>query len=139
MKRILKRVAISVGILASLFIILAAITIVYYLICPGPWGCSNEKGAEGAVAAELDTMQTAVDAMMADNELTQVRASTSGFGGEKIDATSTQFHDTIILRKYMKIAATTFCYRWDTDGRITFQYDVNSDGNCAIDARQLFP
>jgi len=139
MKPILKRVAILVGILASLFIILAAITVVYYLICPGPWGCSNEKGAEGTVAAELDTMQTAVDAMMADNQLTQVRASTSGFGGEKIDATSTQFHQTIILRKYMRRAASQFCYRWDADGRITFQYDVNADGNCAIDAKQLFP
>jgi len=139
MKRILKRVAISAGILASLFIILAAITVVFFLICPGPWGCSNEKGAEGAVAAERDTMQTTVDAMMADNELNQVRASTSGFGGEKIEATGAQFHGTINLRKYMRRAASEFCYRWDADGRITFPYDVNADGNCAVDAQQLFP
>ena len=139
MKRILKIVVILVGILASLFIILAAITIVANLICPGPWGCSNEKGAEGAVAAERETMQTAIHAMMADNELTQVRASTSGYGGEKIDATSTQFHDTITLRKYMRQAASQFCYRWNADGRIRFQYDVNPDGNCAIDAEKLFP
>ena len=132
MKRILTIAAILVG-------VLGAITLVSNLICPGPWGCSNEKGAEVAVAAKRDTMQTAVDAMMADNELTQVRASTSGFGGEKIDGTSSQFHDTIILRNYMRRAASEFCYRWDADGRITFQYDVNADGNCAIDAEQLFP
>ena len=139
MKRILKIVVILVGILASLFIILAAITIVYYLICPGPWGCSNEKGAEGAVVAEREYVQATMLAMMVDNNLTQVRASTSGYGGEKIDATNTQFHDTIILREYMNQAASQFCYRWDADGQITFQYAVNADGNCAIDADQLFP
>ena len=132
MKRILTIAAILAG-------VLGAITLVSNLICPGPWGCSNEKGPEGVVAAERDTMQTAVDAMMADNELTQVRASTSGYGGEKIDATSTQFHDTIILLDYMIQAASQFCYRWDADGGITFQYNVNADSNCAIDAEQLFP
>ena len=138
MKHVLKIAAILVGILATLFIILGAITLVYNLICPGPWGCSNYQ-AEGAVAAERENMQTAMNAMMADNDLSQVRASTSGYGGEKIDATSTQFHDTIFLRDYMVQAATQFCYRWDADGRIIFQYDVNTDGNCAIDAEQLFP
>lgn len=138
MKRILKIAAILVGILATLYIILFAITLVYNLICPGPWGC-YKPGAEGAVAAEWETMQTAMNAMMAYNELSQVRASTSGYGGEKIVATSTQFDDTITLRGYMNQAATQFCYRWDAHGRITFQYDVNADGNCAIDAEQLFP
>ena len=132
MTRIIKIAAILVG-------ILGAITLVSSLICPGPWGCSKEKGAEGAVAAEREYVQTAMLAMMVDNNLTQVRASTSGYGGEKIDAISTQFHDTIILRNYMVQAATTFCYRWDADGGITFQYDVNTDSNCAIDAEQLFP
>ena len=136
MKRTLK---IVVGILVTLFIIYAAFPFFYSLICPGPWGCSNEKGAEGAVAAEREYMQTAMNAMMADNDLTQVRASTSGYGGEKIDAINTQFHDTISLRDYMNQAASQFYYRWDADGQITFQYDVNADGNCAIDAEQLFP
>ena len=139
MKRILKIAAILAGILVTLYIILGAITLVYNSICSGPWGCSNETGTEGAVAGERETMLTAIMAMMADNELTRVRASTSGYGGEKIDATSAQFHDTIILRDYMNQATTQFCYRWDADGGITFQYDANADGNCAIDAEQLFP
>ena len=101
-------------------------------------GCSN-PGAEGPVKAEREMMQTAMNVLMVDNDLTRVRASTSGYGGEKIDATSTQFHDTINLRNYMNQAATQFCYRWDADGQIAFQYEVNTEGNCAIDAEQLFP
>ena len=77
--------------------------------------------------------------MMVDKDLSRVRASTSGHGGEKIRSKGVQFHDTITLRDYMEQTTTQFCYRWDADGRITFQYDVDDNDNCAIDAKQLFP
>ena len=84
-------------------------------------------------------MKVSIMSMMVDKDLSRVRASTSGHGGEKIRSTGTQFHDTITLRDYMDQAAALFCYRWDSGGRITFQYDVDDNDNCAIDAKQLFP
>ena len=77
--------------------------------------------------------------MMVDNDLSSVKASTSGYGGEKIRSAGTQFHPTLDLQDYMNQPTSQFCYWWRSDGRITFQYDVNADGNCAIDAEQLFP
>ena len=65
------------------------------------------------MAGEREAVQTAMNAMKVDNDLSQVTASVSGHGGEKIRSTGTQFHDTIILRDYMNQAATQFCYRWD--------------------------
>jgi len=91
------------------------------------------------MAAERETMNTALRSMMVRKDLSQVRASTSGYGGEKIVATSAQFHPTLDLQRYLNSSPTHYCYRWDTGGRITFQYDVNADGNCAIDGAQLFP
>ena len=84
-------------------------------------------------------MQTVIDAMMVDNNLAQVTPSTSSGGGEKIRGTGTQLHATIDMSRYMVRDITQFCYRWVADGRIIFQYNVNADGNCAIDAEQLFP
>ena len=110
----------------------------FLFICPGGLGCSD-WGAEAARLAERETMKTAIMSMMVDNDLSQVTASVSGHGGEKIRSTGTQFHPTLDLQIYMNQAATRFCYRWDADGRITFQYDVDDNVNCAIDAEQLFP
>ena len=108
------------------------------IICPGGLFC-GDWGFEASVAAERETMKTAIMSMMVDNDLSRVTASVSGNGGEKIRSTGTQFHDAIILRGYMNQAATRFCYRRDADGRIIFQYDVDDNDNCAIDAEQLFP
>ena len=135
MKRILKIAAIVVGLLAVV-IILIPLRVCFLSV--GAWGCPD-LGEPAAMEAERESIQTSILSLMVDNNLTQVTASVSGHGGEKIRSTGTQFHDTIILRDYMDQAATLFCYRWDADGRITFQYDVDDNINCAIDAEQLFP
>ena len=91
------------------------------------------------MAAELDMIQTAIDAFMVDNDLAEVTPSTSDAGGEKIRSTGSQFHDTFILRDYMYDDSTAFCYRWQSDGRITHEYDVDHNGSCAPDTDQLYP
>ena len=98
-----------------------------------------ESGEESAQLAELAAIQTSIQAMMVDNDLSSVRGSTSGLGGEKIRSTGTQFHATLHLQNYIRQLATTYCYTWGTDGRITYQYDVDDNGGCSIDAEQLFP
>ena len=135
MKSILKIVAIVVGFLAVV-IILIPLRVCFLSV--GAWGCPD-SGSERAMLSERESIQTSILSLMVDNDLTQVTASVSGHGGEQIRSTGTQFHETIILRDYMDQAATLFCYRWDADGRITFQYDVDDNINCAIDAEQLFP
>ena len=135
MKRILKIAAILVGLLAVIMILIP-LRICYLSV--GGLGCPT-RGEEAAMKAERELVETAILSRMVDNDLSQVTASVSGHGGEKIRKTGTQLHDTISLRDYIDQAATLYCYRWDAAGRITFQYDVDDNGNCAIDADQLFP
>ena len=62
-----------------------------------------------------------------------------GAGGEKINGPGIQFHATLELQLYIRDLPSAYCYRWQRNGAIIFQYDVNADGNCAIDSDQLFP
>ena len=89
------------------------------------------SGEEAAQAGEVETVQTAIQSLMVDNALSAVTASTALPGnGEKINSTGTQFHASITMAAYMDQAATQYCYRWGTDGRITFQYNLVA-GSCA--------
>ena len=110
------------------------------MLCPGGLFCSGwETGDRGAKAAEREVVQTAIDVFMVDNNLVEVTPSTSGAGGEKISDTGGQFHATLDLQPYIRDFPSTYCYRWQSNGRVMLQYDVNADGNCAIDTDQLFP
>lgn len=89
--------------------------------------------AEGPKEAEWATFQTAIDTFMTDNALTEVTPSTSGVGGEKIDLIGTQFHATSSLDLYMR-DTPTFCYRWDSTGKIISQDKPNGAGSCSGEA-----
>jgi hypothetical protein len=105
-------------------------------------GPPENTGAEAAV--EIQSVQTAIFSMMADKYLVQVKKSTSGPGGEKIDITSGQFHLDFNIEDYLLGSVknrldgftTRFCYRWDASGEIIFQSVANANGGCAGDARQ---
>jgi len=96
------------------------------------------SGEEAAQAGEVETVQTAIQSLMVDNDLSSVTASVSGAGGEKINNTGTQFDATVTLLAYMDQPSSQYCYRWGADGRITFQYDLVA-GVCALTGTQLFP
>tara|TARA_B100000315_G_scaffold245244_1_gene270908 strand:- start:5506 stop:5859 length:354 start_codon:yes stop_codon:yes gene_type:complete len=96
------------------------------------------EGESAAQVGERETIQTAIQAMMVDNDLGSVTASASGAGGERINDTGTQFHASITMQNYMDQTSTQFCYRWGTDGRLDFQYDLVADA-CAAAGVQLFP
>ncbi len=98
------------------------------------------SGEDAAQKGEVETVQTAIQSLMVDNDLSSVSASASGAGGEKINSTGTQFHASITMAAYMDQAATQYCYRWDTSGRITFQYALSKKkGICAGSGAQLYP
>lgn len=96
------------------------------------------SGEDAAQKGEVETVQTAIQSLMVDNDLSSITASTAGVGGEKINSTGTQFHASITMQAYMDQAATQYCYRWGTDGRVTFQYNLVS-GSCGAAGVQLFP
>ena len=132
MRRVIKWVLVSIGWLLGVMLVVAIVVPLFEKFSSGP-GTSAE-------VAERETVQTAIEVFMVDNDLSKVTPSTSGVGGEKIVITSTQFHPTINLSHYlwdyMEQYSTRFCYRWDADGRITFQYDVGAaTGRCL----QLYP
>ena len=95
------------------------------------------SGEDAAQKGEVETVQTAIQSLMVDNDLSSITASTAGVGGEKINSTGTQFHASIIMAAYMDQAATQYCYRWGTDGRITFQYNLVA-GACNAAGAELY-
>ena len=74
------------------------------------------KGDEGAKAAEENTIQAALDTMMADKDLTTVTASS---GAAAKITTSVDFGSGQTLSAYLRDTTTTYCYTWVTSGQIT--------------------
>ena len=116
-----------VGIIVALAAIIVPLVIAF-----------SGSGQEAAQVGERETIQTAIQSMMVGNDLTAVTASTSAAGGEKILNSGTQLHATITMAAYMDQTSTEYCYRWGTDGRLTFQYDLVAAA-CAATGTQLFP
>ncbi len=86
-------------------------------------------GASAAQDAEWDAVQTSIDTMMADNEMTTVTASSTTVGTRVTD-TGTHFDSTQTLVNYTRDVNTNYCYRWDSSGRLLFQYDLDAAGAC---------
>lgn len=142
MKRVLKIVTPLKGPIVWTLIIAVGLLAVYplrmcFVSVAGALHCPDLR--EEPMVAERDFLQASIDTFMLDNHLAEVTPSTSGAGGEKINGTGSQFHATLNLQPYMRDAPSTYCYRWQSDGLVIFQYDVNADGNCTADGDQLFP
>jgi len=85
------------------------------------------RGDSGAASAEWDAIQSAIDTMMADNEMSAVTASV-GSAAKILD--STNFGSSNTLSAYVRDTTTTYCYTWATTGRVLTQVATNSSGNC---------
>jgi len=88
------------------------------------------SGEEAAQDGEFETMQTAIQTMMVDNDLSAVIASSSS---GKI--TNSQDWDpsasvALSLLQYVDNTSTKFCYTWSTTGLLTAQFDVTDAGAC---------
>ncbi len=78
------------------------------------------RGDAGAASAEWDSIQSAIDTMMADNTLTAVAAGASAaFITDSFDFDSGS--GTQDLSTYLRDAATAYCYTWTTTGRVLTQ------------------
>ena len=105
-----------VGIIVALAAIIVPLVIAFT-------GEGEKAGREG----ERTTMQTAIQSMMVKNNLASVTASnnTANTKGKVLSNTGTDFHATFNLKDFMDQSASKYCYKWDTTGRITYQYDVD--------------
>ena len=112
MKRVLKRVAMVVGILAML-IILAAIAL-SLISCPG-WGCQDSK--ETPLSVETYLVQDAMFAMMADKGLTALDGHTSGQAVNEWTGFPTGT-GAAALDTYIKKNTTVYYYCWDNNGNV---------------------
>ena len=78
------------------------------------------SGKEGALAAETETVQTAMNAMMADQNITTVDVHTSGAGINSWTALPTGTNSAF-LSGYLKKSTTTYYYCWEADGDVYAQ------------------
>lgn len=106
-------------------VVLLGITLVVLLplaTCPGGLGCSD-WGAEGALAAETETMQTAMNAMMVDRKITTVTPNddTTGSLGVNTWNSMPAGPDAASLDGYLIKATTYFYYCWDSKGNVSAQ------------------
>jgi len=79
------------------------------------------RGDVGAASAEWDSIQSAIDTMMADNTLLTVTAggSPAKFITDILDFDAGS--GTQSLSAYLRDATTVYCYTWATSGRILTQ------------------
>ena len=92
------------------------------------------KGDEGALEAETQTVQPAMDTMMADKGITTVTANDKGTtsNGQNTWTALPAGTGASTLDAYLKKNATKFFYCWDTSGNV---YAQNStDGVKAVPA-----
>ena len=83
------------------------------------------KGDEGATAAELDSIQAAVDSMMADLALTAVTANSGIATPAVADFTANPVEGPLVT--YLRDNPTSYFYCWDTGGKTV---QLTAAGNC---------
>ena len=81
----------------------------------------GSKGDEGAKAAESESLQTAMDSMMADKALTSVVGLTSSENSNQLWTTLPAGTGSAPLTNYLRSDTTAFFYCYDNTGKVTRQ------------------
>ena len=92
------------------------------------------SGKEGALAAEKETVQTAMNAMMADRNITTVDAKTTLAGVNTWTAQPTGGAKVAVLSGYLKKNTTTYFYCWEANGEVYAQNAAALAAGTAITA-----
>ena len=119
--------------LVELLVVVAIIVGLAAAIIPNI-GRFTGKGAEGATAAEMESVQAAMDGMMAEAAITGLTANNLGTtgtalavftglptatGGGVITLPDTS---TVDLTNYLRSSTATYFYCWDATGIVTEQF-----------------
>ena len=101
--------------LVELLVVVAIIIALAAVIIPSVASFAD-KGDEGAKAAEMENVQTAMDTYMADSGNAAVTANSSNHTNDMSGPPD--------LTTFMRNATTTYYYCWDTTGLVTSQADT---------------
>ena len=117
--------------LIEMLVVLGIIVALAAIIVPLVIAFSGE-GEKAGREGGRETMQTAIQSMMVKNNLASVTASLSADTlGKKLSNTGTDFNATYTLKDFMDQSTSKYCYKWDSTGWITYQYDVDgTNGAC---------
>ncbi len=118
--------------LIELLVVVGIIVVLAAIIIPLVLQFAN-SGEQGARAGELDSIQTAIDAMMVGEGAYIIDDGGSisnpivahNLDEDHLDWTKTVFivlnGDNITLEDYLRESHTAYCYIWDSTGRILDQ------------------
>ena len=110
--------------LVELLVVVAIIIALAAVIIPSVASFAD-KGAEGAKAAEMENIQTAMDTFMADTGTATVAAHQGTTTAATNNFSST---GTVDLSTFLRSSTTEYYYCWDDTGLINHQNDDGS--NC---------
>ncbi len=109
--------------LVELLVIVSIVVALAGVITPSVAGLTD-KGEVGAMAEELDSVQSAMDIMMIDRKVVSV--NTSPASSQNSWKTFPNGPGVASLDIYLKAQDTAFYYCWDASGLITDQHRVPS-------------
>ena len=107
--------------LVELLVVVGIIVALAAVIIPNVASFAN-RGDQGAEASELDNVQAAIDAMMADKSLVAVAANHLALGdnGNAI-WTAMPSATNFLYPTYIRQTPTAYWYCWDTTGLVVEQ------------------
>ncbi len=114
-----------------LIVVLLVITFVGSIFTAGYWPEEQGDFKNGALAAERDTMQTAMDSMMVYRNLTTVDAHTTGPAVNDWTAFPTGTGVVPLVNVYVDLTTSTYYYCWDARGEV---YPRSDDPDVAKEA-----
>ena len=115
--RIIAAVVLAALIIFAVAILAVPNILLPMVICPGGWFC-HDYGAEAGLAAEWDTMQTAMYAMMVDTNLTAVDEHTTGPAVNDWTRFPTGTGVVPLGNIYLRDATSINYYCWDARGEV---------------------
>ena len=109
--------------LVELLVIVSIVVALAGAVVPSVAGFSG-KGEVGAMAEEINSVQSAMDIMMVENKVSLVNVSPAS--SQNSWKTFPNGPSVASLDNYLKAEDTEYFYCWDTSGLVTDQHVVSS-------------
>ena len=109
--------------LVELLVIVSIVVALAGAVVPSVAGFSG-KGEVGAMAEEINSVQSAMDIMMVENKVSLVNVSPAS--SQNSWKTFPNGPSVASLENYLKAEDTEYFYCWDTSGLVTDQHVVSS-------------
>ena len=109
--------------LVELLVIVSIVVALAGAVAPSVAGFSG-KGEVGAMAEEVNSVQSAMDIMMVENKVSLVNVSPAS--SQNSWKTFPNGPSVASLENYLKAEDTEYFYCWDTSGLVTDQHVVSS-------------